>query len=243
MILVESTSAAVGDLNPDSVAVLPLGAVEQHSLHLPLGTDSLISAAIAGELENRNPDAVVLFPPTWIGASDHHLAMAGSVSTGTTALVDSITRTISSFRASSRIRKFLLLNGHGGNQPAVSAIIESIVAAQPTSVCWGANYWDAMFDVLDERAVPRPTTMGHADTIETSLLLHLRPELVHMDRATPDGYTDGLPGWLRTSAGIPERTRHGGVGDPTSATAQAGEVLFEAALDGISRLVELLKAI
>lgn len=242
MILVESTSAAVGALDPGAVAVLPLGAVEQHSLHLPLGTDSLISSAIAVELENRKPDAVVLFPPTWIGASDHHLAMPGSVSAGTSALVVSIARTISSFVVSSGIRRFLLLNGHGGNQPAVSAIIESVVAADRTTVCWGANYWDAMFDVLDERRVPRPTAMGHADSIETSLLLHLRPELVQMDRATADDYTDGLPGWLRASAGIPERTGHGGVGDPTSATAEAGEVLFEAALDGASRLVELLTA-
>lgn len=242
MILHQATTLDLGKLNLDeAIAVLPLGAVEQHSHHLPLGTDSLIVSAVSAAVESRRASAVVLLPTMWIGASNHHLEMDGSVSIGTSAVIASITTAALSLARSTGIKKFLLLNGHGGNQPAVSAIIEHLAEQLSGALCWGLNYWDAMFSELDNRDVSRPASMGHADEIETSLVLRLHPSLVAMHLASADGYTDGLPSWVQTSRGIPDRTAHGGVGDPTQGSAERGQVYLEAAVDGVVRMVDELR--
>lgn len=224
------------------VAVLPLGAVEQHSRHLPLGTDAIIAETVAAGVEERLPDRVVLLPTIHVGASDHHLSMPGSVSVGSAAIADAASRQCLSLAESSGFRSFLLLNGHGGNQPAVRLALEAIHAANPNVQAFGVDYWALMFEGLAATATPQAGVMGHADDIETSILRAVRPDLVRMDLAVDDGYHDTLPTGVYTTAGIPDRTRHGGVGDPTRATAERGEAFLRAAVDGAIALVEHISA-
>lgn len=221
------------------IGVLPLGAVEQHSRHLPLGTDAIIAETVAAAVEARLPESVVLLPTIAVGASDHHLTMPGTVSVGSSTIADAAARQCLSLAASSGIRSFLLLNGHGGNQPAVRLALETIHASDATLHAFGVDYWALMFARLPDSMGAR--TMGHADDIETSILLAVRPDLVHMGRAVSDEYRDQLPDGVFTTAGIPDRTSHGGVGDPTRATAEAGEIYLEAAVDGTVALVERLQ--
>lgn len=218
------------------IGLLPLGAVEQHSRHLPLGTDALIAETVATALEARLPESVVLLPTIAVGASDHHLAMPGTVSVGSLVIADAAARQCLSLAASSGIHHFLLLNGHGGNQPAVRLALETIHASDPALRAYGVDYWSLMFTQLPDSMEAR--TMGHADDIETSILLAVRPELVDLDRAVSDGYRDALPDGVFTSAGIPDRTSHGGVGDPTRATATAGQTYLRAAVDSAVALIE-----
>lgn len=220
------------------IGVLPLGAVEQHSRHLPLGTDAIIAETVAAAVEARLPESVVLLPTITVGASDHHLAMPGTVSVGSFAIADAAARQCLSLAASSGIHHFLLLNGHGGNQPAVRLALETIHASNPALRAFGVDYWALMFAQLPDSIESK--AMGHADDIETSILLAVRPELVDLDRAVSDGYRDQLPEGVFTSAGIPDRTAHGGVGDPTRATAAAGQVYLGAAVDGTVALIERL---
>jgi creatinine amidohydrolase len=220
------------------VAVLPIGAVEQHSRHLPLGTDMLIAEAVAMEVERRLPGDVLLLPTIAVGASDHHLTMPGTVSIGTRAIADAIGRQAASLHRSSGVRSFLILNGHGGNQPAARLAIEDVRSAEPHLNVYATDYWAPMFEVLDQRRIPRPEGMGHADIVETSILLEHRPDLVAVDRMQPDAYRDGLPPHVHGSAGIPERTRHGGVGDPSEASAERGRDFLDAAASGVVSLIE-----
>ncbi|WP_127473940.1 creatininase family protein [Microbacterium sulfonylureivorans] len=229
-----SDQAASG---PGMVALLPMGAVEQHSLHLPLGTDTLIVEAIAAAVERRLPTRVVLLPTLSVGASDHHLAMPGTISIGTQTAADHATHQCLSLAQSTGIRTFVLLNGHGGNQPACRLALEKLRAAAPGVRGFAVDYWGPMFDELDASGTARPAAMGHADAIETSILLATHPALVDMDRAVEDGYQDALPAYVTTTEGIPERTRHGGVGDPRRATATDGERYFGAAVEGIVTLI------
>lgn len=222
------------------VAVLPTGAVEQHSRHLPLGTDALIAEMVAAELERQMPDQVVLLPAVWVGASDHHLAMPGTVSVGSLAMADGIARQCLSLAASSGIDRFLILNGHGGNQPACRIALEQIHAGDPGLLCAAVDYWSLMFEVLDGQGRSRPEAMGHADIVETAILLARRPELVHAELAEPDRYRDEFPAAVSVTRGIPERTGHGGVGDPRQATGEMGAVFFDAAVTGCRRLAALL---
>lgn len=240
MILHEITSGRAGGLDPGStVVVVSLGAVEQHSVHLPLGTDSLVAAEVAAGVEQRMPENVVLVPPLWFGASDHHLGRPGTVSIGSRALVLVASEVIASLHASSGWRRVLVVNGHGGNQPAVRMVVERLRRSCPDVLVWGFDYWDAAFDVLDERGVAHPGGMGHADVLETSAVAARWPHLLGEERE-PDGYTDGLPGWLHTSRGIVERTVHGGVGDPTHASAGFGAAFLDAAVEGAARLASRL---
>lgn len=230
MILHELSSSAAERAPKDVVVLIALGAIEQHSTHLPLGTDALIVDDVARTVEARLSESVVLAPTLWIGASDHHLTMSGTASIGTDALVATATEIISSLSGSSGWTRFVLLNGHGGNQPAVRVIIEHARRSHPHVHVWGFDYWEAAFAHLDRNHVVRPSAMGHADHIETSILLARRPDLVDIAAATPDAYGDGLPPWVHSSLGIPERTAHGGVGDPTAASATFGSAFFDAAV-------------
>ena len=222
------------------LALLPMGAVEQHALHLPLGTDSLIVEAIAAAVERRLPTRVVLLPTLSVGASDHHLTMPGTISIGTQTAADHATHQCVSLAQSTGIRTVVLLNGHGGNQPACRLALERLRASAPGVRGFAVDYWGPMFDELDAAGTAHPAAMGHADSIETSILLATHPALVDMGRAAEDGYQDALPAHVATTAGIPQRTRHGGVGDPRRATAVDGELYFGAAVDGIVALIEAI---
>jgi creatinine amidohydrolase len=220
------------------IAVLPMGAVEQHSRHLPVGTDMIIAEAVAHGVERGMPDRVLLLPAIAVGASDHHLAMPGTLSTGTRSIADAVARQAVSMHRSSGVRSFLILNGHGGNQPAARLAIEDAHAAEHGLNVYAVDYWSPMFKILDQHGIDRPAGMGHADIIETSILLAHRPDLVALDRMQPDGYDDGLPSSVHTSAGIPDRTRFGGVGDPTGASADQGRQFLDAAVTGVITVIE-----
>lgn len=224
------------------LALLPTGAVEQHSRHLPLGTDVLIAELIATTVEERLREDVVLLPAIAVGASDHHLQMPGTASVGTFTMAESISRQFLSLAASSGISRFLILNGHGGNQPAVRLALELLHAAAPGLEGYGVDYWALMLDELDASGIDRPSAMGHADIIETSILLAKRPDIVRLDLAEPDDYRDGLPPSVSSTRGIPERTDFGGVGDSRQASSEMGDVFFEAAVAATSRLVDQISS-
>jgi creatinine amidohydrolase len=243
MKLAHLRSAEAGFEGADApLAIVPIGAVEQHSAHLPLGTDALIVDLIASSVEERRRDEVLLLPTMHVGASDHHLAMPGTVSIGTQAVADLVARQCLSLAHSSGVRRFLILNGHGGNQPAARLALESMHAADPSVDGFAVDYWSLMFDELDAAGVEHPPAMGHADLIETSILLSRMPALVRMDLSAVDGYADGLPVSVATTLGIPERTRGGGVGDPRGATAALGKVFLDAAVDGVCDLIDRIGA-
>lgn len=227
----------------DPIALIPIGAVEQHSRHLPLGTDALIVERIAEEVESRAHDRILLLPTVYVGASDHHLSLPGSVSVGTVVVAETVARTCLSLYRSTGIRRFLVLNGHGGNQPAARLALEQIHAAGPAIEGYAVDYWSLMFDELDRRSLSRPPAMGHADLIETSILLAMRPELVDMVGARADGYRDELPAGVATTAGIPDRSAHGGVGDPTGATEGRGRAYLHAAVTSVLQLSTRLESV
>jgi creatinine amidohydrolase len=201
-------------LSPQSILVQPLGAVEQHGPHLPFNTDLLIAERVAtaavdrvgGELE------VWLLPLL--------------------AVLDDIGRCV----AMTPARKLVFMNGHGGNSALVG------VANRELRLHHGLMTFLAHPGVPPDQGGHSPAAelgMGiHGGTEETSLMLHLAPELVDMTVATRNvpeslatnkfvrfGGSVGF-GWLSNDFG-PD----GHIGDPTTATAEHGQVLFEAAVD------------
>lgn len=223
----------------DSVALVAIGSTEQHSNHLPAGTDTILVESIAQEVERRSGERLVLLPTVPYGASHHHEPLGSTVSIGSTVLADVITALVRSARRSLRVRIAVIINGHGGNVPAMRVAGERVAAADVGLDVYSFSYWDAMYAELSARDPSAdPPRIGHADAVETSLMMHVAPDLVRLEAAVPDGMTDGLPSWMHDGRGFTHRTEHGGVGDPTGASPQLGRELFDAAVVGSLRAID-----
>lgn len=197
------------------LAVLPLGSCEQHGPHLPTDTDTLLAAAAARSLAGERA-AAVLLPPLAYGASGEHQAFPGTVSVGAEALAAALLELGRS--AGEWAGRLVVVNGHGGN-------VEALRRAVPRLRYEGR---DAAWLPCRTSEDPADTHAGHA---ETSLMLHLHPELVRLDAAEP-GCTRPLPEILPAmrAGGVAAVSPNGVLGDPTTATAVEGARLWDALL-------------
>ncbi|MGF0225262.1 mycofactocin biosynthesis peptidyl-dipeptidase MftE [Dietzia natronolimnaea] len=196
------------------LAVLPLGATEQHGAHLPTQTDTLLATATAEALAAAG---VHVLPALAYGASGEHQAFPGTVSVGTDALAQTLIELGRS--VSTHCLGFVVVNGHGGN-------VDALRRAIPLLRHEGR---DAAWLPCRTSVDPADTHAGHA---ETSLMLHLHPDLVRMDRAAP-GCTRPLPEILPAlrGGGVGAVSPSGVLGDPTTATASEGRRLWDELLD------------
>lgn len=220
-----------------TVVVLPCGAVEQHGLHMPLGTDTMLAAAVAEGAADRLAGAppVVLLPPPWYGFSPHHMAFPGTV-TLSSATFMALVREIADAVLSHGFRRLALVNGHGGNVAALD------VAASDIGRAWHGRarvatvtYFALAADRAGEFRDSAPGGMGHAGEFETSLMLHLAAETVQPDRAETC-YPDPGSGFLttdlfgraraRTYIDFADLSPTGTFGDPGLASAEKGARIF-----------------
>ncbi|BCN45428.1 putative mycofactocin system creatinine amidohydrolase family protein MftE [Prescottella equi] len=189
----------------DLTVAVPVGSFEQHGPHLPLDTDTRIATAVVRALTG-----VAQAPAIAYGASGEHEGFAGTISIGTEALEALL---VEYGRSACRwARRVVFVNGHGGNGPALVKTVELL-----------------RYEGRDAAWLPCAVPGGdaHAGRTETSLLLHLSPADVAMDRAEPGNtapIADLMP-QLR-SGGMLAATPNGILGDPTGATAEEGERLF-----------------
>lgn len=179
----ELTTRDFDDLDPETVvAVLPVAATEQHGPHLPVSTDSAIAAGMLGLLRERVPPdlQILVLPIQEIGKSNEHLQKPGTLTRPADRLIaDWVDIGVGVARAG--IRKLVIVNSHGGNAPVVDIVARELRIAQRMLVV--STQWnrfgmpDGLFDA-DERRLG-----VHAGAVETSLMLHFRPDLVRMERA------------------------------------------------------------
>lgn len=204
--------------------VIALGATEQHGPHMALATDAVIGDHLA-RLVAEELDAF-LAPTLRIGCSEHHLEFPGtlSISPATfSAVVGDLIRAL----AKGGFRRVVLLPTHGGNFGPLGAALEALDPRPEIEI-------SAMTDVSallaiahlgeQEHGVPLGEGGLHAGEWETSMLMAIKPELVHGDRRQP-GYT-GDPEQAVQSlfvAGVHAVSENGVIGDPTRASGEHGE--------------------
>jgi creatinine amidohydrolase len=216
------------------VLVLPTGAIEPHGPHLPLATDLIVAEALSSAVVERGAAAghdVWLLPALGYTKSDEHAHLPGTIWLRASTLFETIVD-IGSALAATPARRVLFLNAHGGN----SALLE--VAARELR-----RRFDLQTFFTSGPAAAGPTERGlgiHAGWAETSMMLHLRPDLVHLDKATAAvadavadavhvGFTKAIKfGWLAT-----DFAESGVIGDPTGADAGSGARLFEERVDAL----------
>ena len=229
---------AVADLDRETIVLSPIAALEQHSRHLPFLTDAILCTAVAEKLEAALAQDVLLLPTQWLGASAHHLGMAGSL----TAENDTYLRLIAEpLRCLLRhgFSKMFILNGHGGNADAFHLALRQLALEFPRAFLGGANYWDLAGVEIASTLAGSRKGVGHACEFETSMMMHLRPDLVRTGEIKDDELKP-VPPELRDiyiPLDMRRQTSHGGTGQPSLATAEKGGVLLAAVVEkGVAML-------
>ena len=235
---------AQAQITPDTVVVQPIGAIEQHGPHLPLATDAIMAGSIVDALIDARPDLDLWGLPTLAyGTSTEHIWCPGTITLSTAtllAVLDDLGRSVASLGA----QRLALVNGHGGNTHLLQ------VACRDLRVKYGLLTFLLHPSIPPDHGGPpgdpREEDLGvHGGMGETSMMMHLRPDLVDLSRAVRN-----VPSWLNSY----EHVTFGGsvdfgwttedfgevgvVGDPTLASAERGAELFAAAVERMGRAFE-----
>lgn len=179
---VDMTTTEFARLPPETIAVLPVAAVEQHGPHLPVYVDACLNAGIVERAAAMLPEdlPVTFLPMQPVGKSNEHLAFPGTLSLSMDTIVGLWTDIAESV-ARAGVRKLVILNSHGG-QPQVAQIVarEMRVRRRMLVVC--ANSFDLG---MPEGAFSAEELRHgiHGGAYETSMMLALRPDLVQMEKA------------------------------------------------------------
>lgn len=229
------------------IAVLPLGATEQHGPHLPFETDAIIAEGVALLARERLPEGldVEFLPVEAIGYSIEHMDVAG---TRTLAFDEAVNRWIDIGEACFRrgCRRFVMLNAHGGNSPLMTIVATELrvrLAMLAVATSWTRFGYPEAIVSAGERAIGI-----HGGFIETSVMLALRPDLVDMAKARdfPSRQSDFARDFRNLRAYGPhafgwkmsDLSADGVTGNAAAATAEAGEAILDHAASGF---VELLR--
>ncbi len=217
----------------DALLVVPIGSCEQHGPHLPFDTDTRVAVALAGSLAERASDVVVA-PAVTIGASGEHRSFPGTLSIGTDALVDVLVELCRSALPPADdpgprpFSAVVVVNGHGGNLEATTRA-DRLLSDEGRPVL----FWH-----------PRvPDGDPHAGRSETSMLLHLHPEVVRTDRLRPGSSARWREIRDRVeSGGLAQVSPSGVLGDPTAASAAEGERILSALVEDLLDTVRTWRA-
>ena len=210
-------------------AIIPVGSLEQHGAHLPVSTDSLITEHIAKVLAEKI--GAFVLPVISYGVSFEHKPLF-NVSLHNSTLSTMLCDTCISL-AENRIRKIIILNGHHGNTGAIQYIAQETQSKIPTTDVniYTLHYWQMMKPDFD-----------HAGEVETSLVLAIAPELVHMDRARPNSKSltksrAAYASLTNTPGSFPKVTGNGVWGDPTKATTSKGNKLIKEIIANLTKTI------
>jgi creatinine amidohydrolase len=229
------------DLPRDRTLVLaPIAACEQHSLHLPTFTDTLLVTAVAEGVEQRLADRVLLLPTQWFGASHHHLRFGATLSASVDTHIDMLCDALRPLLDDGH-QRLMLLNGHGGNIDTMQVALRRLQPSYRERQLTAASYWDIAEKELGACVEGPRKTMGHACEFETSMVLALRPELVKRERIRddPPAIDPALRG-LYVAEDMKQRTDHGAVGYPERASAAKGRTMLQASIERTVEVVQVL---
>ena len=222
----------------DRVALIATGHTEQHAFHLPLNTDTLIIDAIAKGVEAKMPGAIHRLPTWPYGVSMHRRQFPGTLTIDPRAWEDFWVEVVGQLRERG-LRMAYFINGHGGNHSFLVNVTKFCGDRWPDTFV-ATSFLHTTGDELTQYRTSKMGGMGHAGELETSYILHLRPDLVRMDRivdevdftATPNYYMDWIEGGaLIANPPWTDDTISGAYGAGTHATAEKGRRWLEAAID------------
>lgn len=215
--------------------VLPCGSIEQHSTHLPLGTDALRADSLARKLAETAPDhglELALLPTLPYGYAEHHMNFPGTITLTPDTYVDAVVdvgRSVGRHGAD----RFVLLNFHGGNREPLKLAADRLQRDHDLPT-YRFSWTDFEVERLRERF---GDDWGHAGPYETSAMEVLFPDLVREERKEPPTRTPGSE--VKQVAYLDEITEEGGLGDPTDSDPEFLGRLID---DATARILDALEA-
>lgn len=235
------TTTDFAGLDPTgTVAVLPMGATEQHGPHLPLGVDTcLVDGIVAAALPLLPADLPVLFLPTQsIGLSPEHARFAGTLSLSADTLMR-LWKDIGAGVARSGVKKLVLFNAHGGHVGAMDVVARELRESHDLIV-YSVSWFNLPLDDANARFDADEHRFGvHAGDIETSMMLALHPPLVRMAAARNFGSASrqraaaypilGNGRSAKFGWAMQDYNAEGAAGNAAAATADKGRAVVNAA--------------
>jgi len=213
----------------DSV-IIPVGATEQHGPHLPLAVDTLICDAVARDVSALTGVPVV--PPIGYGVSASHGDFAGTIALRPETLIAVVEDVIDSLHASG-VRQFILLNGHIWNNGSLDVSAEKLRVRHRDSRVRALAYVTMYPGPEVDGHVYHGRGLMHANYFETSVMLHLYPDLVRMDKATSHRDVDSF--WDYRMDQVSDTGVWGR--DVADATAEHGRAEFDRCVATTARAV------
>jgi creatinine amidohydrolase len=244
----ELSAPQIAALERDStVVVLPVGSVEQHGRHMPVGTDTILAQSIAIAAADRLKDPVVVLPPPWYGFSAHHMRFAGTVTLKAETMMKLVEDIVGSV-VEHGFRRIAVVNGHGGNGGIIDVLASTLghrFYGRARIAC--LTYFQLAREEIAALRASRPGGMGHACEFETSMLQHVRPDLIEIGAAAVT-YPDPGSRYLTTDllGGSAVRTYHdfgdlsesGTLGDPSLASSEKGAQFHAAVSTALAAFLE-----
>lgn len=224
------------------VALIPVGAHEQHGPYLCTACDAVRALEFTRRLGERVYPLALVAPPVLLGVSPHHLAFPGTVSLRPETLGAVLLDIVDSL-ARHGVRKFLAVNGHGGNDATLGVVAQTLLRQGEVEFAF-VNF--KVFGSPALGAGAAATAVEHAGAWEVAMTLYLAPSFVRADAYTPGAFR-GYP-YIHTALGSPRRvsfafpwdvlTSNGAIGDPSGATIALGRAMVEEALEALSAFVQ-----
>jgi creatinine amidohydrolase len=226
------------------IAIIPIGAHEQHGPHMVESCDAVLAERMAKKLGERMFPYALVTPTINMGVSPHHLNFPGTISLQPTTLIAILKDVISSLKHHG-VKKFLLLNSHGGNQSTLN-VASMIITEELNVEVYYAKTTASAKEAIKEHV--KSTLFGHSCEREVSEALYLAPELVRPEQLEKgDIQVEGRWKQLRPGKAIQgfyyyeEMTKNGCIGDGTKASWDIGRQIVEESLDQLT--IELYKLI
>lgn len=245
MIWDQLTSPQIKTLSRTIPVVLPIAATEQHGPHLPLATDHIIGRHFAHKLHEQLPEQVLILPALPVGCSEHHMAFVGTLTFSHHTFATMIVEILASVAAHG-FTNLVILNAHGGNQAIGQVALEMFGARYPECRVVMATWWRLASQALLDITETGPGGVGHACEFETSLLLHIAPELVQREQITAGGNQPTFE-WAEADMlrganaslfrAMDVMTTNGVYGDPTAASAAKGAEVEAAVIQALKAMI------
>jgi creatinine amidohydrolase len=232
----------LSDSDRDKVVLIPIGHTEQHGYHLPLSVDTNIIDAIAKGTVAKMPTRTTSLPAMPYGVSTHRSSFAATLNAGGRAFEDFWLAVIDML-VQRGFDRFYFMSGHGGNFSFLVTIVKYAGERHRRIFCataWLHTSGRIGAEALNKYRTSKIGGMGHAGELETSYMLHLRPDLCRMERVvdetdfvtTPDYYMDWIEGGsLVANPPWDDDTATGAYGAGSHGTAEKGRLWFEAAIE------------
>jgi creatinine amidohydrolase len=214
------------------MVMLPVGAVEQHSLHLPLNVDYLIAQEIARAVSAAT--GVPVLPALPYGHSSNHRGFHGNYSLRPETF-QRVIEEMCDWMHADGFRKVLFVNGNLPNQFPIQSAIANVGTRYADMRLRTLSWWDINAEMRNWFSTDESFGRCHANVAETSLMLHLRPDLVDMSRTYAMPGRGERPFWHYPHAMV---SRDGHQGDPSQATAALGRKMFDLAVSSLAGQVK-----